>query len=211
MLLNEHKRTIVGYALALLLCVAAVVAANMLFKSPHPAEEYLEQRATTDDVLGLFQGKAKLATTEVKIRRMGIYDSDTRLATINPTNWKIGRRACIMPVDITIKYGIDMRRMTAGNVNLDSLGTVRITLPEPEVIDYNVEMRTDRRELVTMSGWLRDEVGEQTMQAIKNKVVTELLADTTLFNTLRTEIQSNTRSIFSSMLQQMNLKPVFTN
>ena len=62
-----------------------------------------------------------------------------------------------------------------------------------------------------MSGWLRDEVGEQTMQAIKNKVVTELLADTTLFNTLRTEIQSNTRSIFSSMLQQMNLKPVFTN
>ena len=209
--MTVQKRTIVGYALALLLCVAAVVAANVLFKSPDPAEEYLEQRATADDVLGLFQGKAKLATTEVKIRRMGIYDSDTRLATINPTNWKIGRRACIMPVDITIKYGIDMRRMTAGNVNLDSLGTVRITLPEPEVIDYNVEMRTDRRELVTMSGWLRDEVGEQTMQAIKNKVVTELLADTTLFNTLRTEIQSNTRSIFSSMLQQMNLKPVFTN
>ena len=72
-------------------------------------------------------------------------------------------------------------------------------------------MRTDRHELVTMSGWLRDEVGEQTMQAIKNKVVSEVLADTTLFASLRTEIQSNTRSIFGSMLQQMNLKPVFTN
>ncbi len=212
MLSREQKRTIGGYALVLLLCVAAVVAANLLFPTTDPAEEYLEQRATTaDDVLGLFQGKAKLATTEVKIRRMGIYDSDTRLATINPTNWKIGRRACIMPVDITIKYGIDMRRMTTGNVNLDSMGTVRITLPQPEVIDYDVEMRTDRHELVTMSGWLRDEVGEQTMQAIKNKVVSEVLADTTLFASLRNEIQSNTRSIFGSMLQQMNLKPVFTN
>lgn len=208
---TEQKRTLRNYALALVLCVVAVVAANMLFKRADPVAQFLGERIEKEDVLGLFQAKAQLATTEVSIRRMGIYDSETRITTINPANWKVGRRACIMPVDITVKYGIDMRKMTVKDISTDTAGIVTIRLPQPEVIDYHVVMSTDRRELVTMSGWLRDEVGEQTIQTIKNKVVEEVLSDTVLFNTLRGEIQSNTRAIFSSMLQQMRLKPVFLN
>ncbi len=207
----QQKRTIAGYVGGLILCVAVVVAATLLFKSADPVEQFMEEKASKADVVGLFQSKAQLATTEVTIRRMGIYDSETRLATINPAQWKLGRRACIMPVDMTIKYGIDMRKLTAADVKIDSTSTVSIRLPEPELIDYHVEMRTDRREVVTMSGWLRDEVGEQTMQTIKNKVVAEVLADSVLFNTLRGEIITNTRAIFSSMLMQMKLKPVFVN
>ncbi len=205
------KRTLRNYALALVGCVVVVVAAQLLFKTADPVEEYLQKTPDKQEVLGLFQSKAQLATTEVTLRRMGIYDSETRLATINPANWRLGRRACIMPVDMTIKYGVDMRKLTAADIVIDTSNVVRIHLPEPEVIDYHVEMRTDRREVVTMSGWLRDEVGEQTMQTIKNKVVDEVMADSTLFNSLRTEIQGNTRAIFRSMLQQMGLKPVFTN
>lgn len=206
-----NKSTLRNYALALVGCVVVVVAAQLLFKTADPVEEYLQKTPDKQEVLGLFQSKAQLATTEVTLRRMGIYDSETRLATINPANWRLGRRACIMPVDMTIKYGVDMRKLTAADIVIDTSNVVRIHLPEPEVIDYHVEMRTDRREVVTMSGWLRDEVGEQTMQTIKNKVVEEVMADSTLFNSLRTEIQGNTRAIFRSMLQQMGLKPVFTN
>jgi len=197
--------------LGLLFCVAVVVAAQLLFKTADPVEEILQKKPDKEEVLGLFQSKAQLATTEVTLRRMGIYDSETRLATINPANWRLGRRACIMPVDMTIKYGVDMHKLTAADIIIDTSNVVRIHLPEPEVIDYHVEMRTDHREVVTMSGWLRDEVGEQTMQTIKNKVVQEVMADSTLFNSLRSEIQGNTRAIFRSMLQQMGLKPVFTN
>ncbi|MBR1415272.1 MAG: DUF4230 domain-containing protein [Prevotella sp.] len=211
MINTEQKRTFGNYALALVLCVVAVVAANWLFPTADPVQQATEERLGEDDVLALFQTKAQLATTEVSLRRMGIYDSETRLATINPANWKIGRRACIVPVDITIKYGIDMRKLTASDVTIDSTKAVKIRLPKPEVIDYNVVMATNRSELVTMSGWLRDEVGEQTIQTVKNKVVKEVLADETLFNALRDEIQGNTRSIFTSMLQQMGLKPVFLN
>lgn len=211
-LLNRQQwLTMAGYAGALILCVAAVVAATLLFRSADPVEQALKEQVAKADIIGLFQGKAQLATTEVAVRRMGIYDSDTRLATINPAQWRLGRRACIMPVDITIKYGIDMRKLKDSDVVTDSTNTVRIRLPEPEVIDYNVEMRTDRTEVVTMSGWLRDEVGEQTMQTIKNKVVSEVLADTVLFGSLRTEVMSNTKAVFTSMLQQMNLNPIFTN
>lgn len=208
---TEQKRTLRNYALALVLCVVAVVAANWLFPAADPVQQVTEESLGEDDVLALFQAKAQLATTEVSLRRMGIYDSETRLATINPANWKIGRRACIVPVDITIKYGIDMRKLTASDVIIDSTKAVKIRLPKPEVIDYNVVMATNRSELVTMSGWLRDEVGEQTIQTVKNKVVKEVLADETLFNALRDEIQGSTRSIFTSMLQQMGLKPVFLN
>jgi len=208
---KEQKRTIRNCALAIALCIVAVVLANVFFKTPDPVEEYLEKQIGKEDVLGLFQNKSQLATTEVKLRRMGIYDSDTRLATINPSEWKIGRRACIMPVDITIKYGIDMRKLKLSDIQTDSTKTVKINLPNPEVIDYDVEMRTDRGELVTMSGWLRDEVGEQTIQTIKNKVVEQVMADSTLFNNLQGQIASNTRAIFRAMLQQMGLKPIFTN
>lgn len=211
MINKEQKRTICNYALALVLCVVAVVAANWLFKRVDPVAQFMGESVGKEDVLGLFQAKAQLATTEVSIRRMGIYDSETKITTINPANWKVGRRACIMPVDITIKYGIDMQKMSVKDISTDTAGIVTIRLPQPEVIDYHVVMSTDRRELVTMSGWLRDEVGEQTIQTIKNKVVEEVLSDTVLFNTLRGEIQSNTRAIFSSMLQQMCLKPVFLN
>ena len=196
-----------GWAiLALLLSVAVVVAANLLFKTADPVGEILQKKADKQEILGLFQTRAQLATTEVKLRRMGIYDSETSLATINPANWKLGRRACIMPVDITIKYGIDMQKMKVSDIRFDTANVVTIRLPEPEVIDRHVEMRTDRRELVTMSGWLRDEVGEQTIQTIKNKVVEEVLADTTLLNTLRSEILANTRTLFRSMLLQMGLE-----
>lgn len=203
---SELKRTIGSCALALVLCAVAVVAANILFKSADPVEELLQKKTDKQEILGLFQTKAQLATTEVKLRRMGIYDSETSLATINPANWKLGRRACIMPVDITIKYGIDMQKMKISDIILDTANIVTIRLPEPEIIDRHVEMRTDRRELVTMSGWLRDEVGEQTIQTIKNKVVEQVLADTTLLNTLRSEILANTRTLFRSMLLQMGLE-----
>lgn len=192
--------------MALVLCAVAVVAANILFKSADPVEELLQKKTDKQEILGLFQSRAQLATTEVKLRRMGIYDSETSLATINPANWKLGRRACIMPVDITIKYGIDMQKMKISDIILDTANIVTIRLPEPEIIDRHVEMRTDRRELVTMSGWLRDEVGEQTIQTIKNKVVEQVLADTTLLNTLRSEILANTRTLFRSMLLQMGLE-----
>lgn len=208
---SQQKWTITRYALLLGLCVAVVVAANLFFKTVDPVEEVLKPTPDKEDVLGLFQSRAQLASTEVALRRMGIYDSETSLATINPSKWKIGRRACIMPVDMTIKYGIDMRKLTASDIQTDTTNTVRIRLPQPEVIDYSVELRTDRREVVTMSGWLRDEVGEQTMQTIKTKVVRQVMADSTLFSTLHAEIDANTRNLFRSMLQQMGLKPVFIN
>ena len=211
---SQQKQTIRNCALALVLCVVAIVAAQLLFPTKDIAEQFLaaqKQKPDKQEILGLFQSKSQVATTEVSLRRMGIYDSETNFATINPAHWRLGRRACIMPVDIKIKYGIDMRRMTESDIKLDTASVVRIRLPRPELIDYNVDLRTDRREVVTMSGWLRDEVGEQTMQTIKNKVVAEVLADSTLFSTLSVEIESNTRSLFRAMLQEMGLKPVFVS
>ena len=202
-----------GYALALGLCVALVVAANWLFNRPDPAEDYLSKKAIDkSEVLGLFQTKAQLATTEVKLRRLGIYDSNTQMATMNPANWRLGRRSCILPVDITIKYGIDLTKMQEADVKMsDSTTVVHIRLPKAELIDYAMDQRVSRTEVVTMSGGFRSSVGEQTLQTIRNKVLNEVLADTTLFRQLENQINSNTRTVFAAMLRQMGLQPMFVN
>ena len=58
-----------------------------------------------NEILGMLQEQSQIASTEVTIRKMGIYDSETHIATLNPSKWKLGKRLCVIPVDVTIRYG----------------------------------------------------------------------------------------------------------
>ncbi len=194
----------------LLLCVVVVVLANLLFKKP-TAEELLAQRkAGKSEILGLFQSRAQIATTEVKLKRLGVYQSETDFGTLNPAKWKLGTRTCIVPVELTIKYGIDLRKMDDSDIQLDSVGNgVKIRLPRPEIIEHSFDLRTDKSEIIRVNTLTRDPVGDQTIQKVKMKVVEEVLADTTLFKKLSVEIDNNTRTVFRSMLRGMGLEPQF--
>ncbi len=209
---SEQKRTLLRYALALVLCVAAVVAANLLFKSPSAEELLAQHRKGKSEILGMFQTRAQIATTEVKLKRLGIYQSDTDFGTLNPAKWKLGSRTCIVPVEITIKYGIDMRKMQDSDIELDSVGSgVKIRLPHPEIIDYSFDLRTNRDDVIAVNSFTREVVGDKTIQAVKMKVVDEVLADSTLFQKLAVEIDNNTRLVFRSMLKGIGLEPQFVN
>ena len=208
---NQQKRTIVGYALAFVLCVVGFVIVNMLFSKPTAEQQLAELRRTKGEILGVFQGRAQIATTEVDLRRIGVYDSDTEFSSLDPSKWKLGKRTCIVPVDLTIKYGIDLRKMTEGDITLDSAGVVSIRLPKPEIIEHHFDLRTNRDDIIAISTLTRAEVGEQTIQQVKMKVVEEVLADTTLFAKLAVDIENNTRTVFRSMLKGMGLEAQFVN
>lgn len=206
---RQQIRTIGGYALALLLCVAVVVLANVWFSKPTAEQQLAALHKSKSEILGVFQGRAQIATTEVQLRRIGVYDSDTEFSSLDPSKWKLGKRTCIVPVDMTIKYGIDLRKMKESDIQIDSAGTVKIRLPKPEIIEHNFDLRTNRDDIIAISTLTRAEVGEQTVQKVKMKVVEEVLADTTLFDKLAVEIEHNTQTVFRSMLRGMGLEPQF--
>ena len=206
---RQQIRTIGGYALALLLCVAVVVLANVWFSKPTAEQQLAALHKSKSEILGVFQGRAQIATTEVQLRRIGVYDSDTEFSSLDPSKWKLGKRTCIVPVDMTIKYGIDLRKMKESDIQIDSAGTVKIRLPKPEIIEHNFDLRTNRDDIIAISTLTRAEVGEQTVQKVKMKVVEEVMADTTLFDKLAVEIEHNTQTVFRSMLRGMGLEPQF--
>ena len=206
---REQIRTIGGYALAFVLCVALVVLANVLFSKPTAEQQLAQLRKSKSEILGVFQGRAQIATTEVELRRIGVYDSDTEFSSLDPSKWKLGKRTCIVPVDMTIKYGIDLRKMKESDIQLDSAGTVKIRLPKPEIIEHHFDLRTNRDDIIAISTLTRAEIGEQTIQKVKRKVVEEVLADTTLFDKLAVEIVHNTQTVFRSMLRGMGMEPQF--
>jgi len=205
--LKQFKR----YALTAVIIVVAIVSANFLFPKTDAVMKVLATPANRTDILGMMQGKAQIASTQVELRRMGIYDSDTKIVSLNPTNWRLGRRTCVVPVDMTIKYGIDLRQMKESDIELDTGNVVRIRLPKATIIDYSTEQRTNHRDIITISTLARSEVGEQTIQAIKNRVSQEVLADTTIFRDLAVEIEGNTKAVFRSMLSSMGLRAEFVD
>ena len=205
--MKQFKR----YALTAVIIVVAIVSANFLFPKTDAVMKVLATPANRTDILGMMQGKAQIASTQVELRRMGIYDSDTKIVSLNPTNWRLGRRTCVVPVDMTIKYGIDLRQMKESDIELDTGNVVRIRLPKATIIDYSTEQRTNHRDIITISTLARSEVGEQTIQAIKNRVSQEVLADTTIFRDLAVEIEGNTKAVFRSMLSSMGLRAEFVD
>lgn len=82
---RQQIRTIGGYALALLQCVAIVVLANVWFSKPTAEQQLAALHKSKSEILGVFQGRAQIATTEVQLRRIGVYDSDTEFSSLDPS------------------------------------------------------------------------------------------------------------------------------
>ena len=195
--------------MAICLCVVGIVLANMLFKKVSAEQQMAEIEKNRSEILGAFQKSARVATTEVKLKRIAVYDSDTDFSSLNPANWKLGRRACILPVEMTVKYGIDLNKMRSDDIVVDSARVVRVRLPRPEIISYDVDPRINRDDVVTITSLLRADVGEPTLQRVKGLCVDEMIADTTIFSKLSADIESNTQRVMGAIVRGMGYEPEF--
>ena len=82
----------------ILLSISILVLAAVIFWPDKRQEKVLPQKS---ELIGILQSQSQIATTEVTIRKMGIYDSETNITTLNPTKWKLGKRLCVIPVAVT--------------------------------------------------------------------------------------------------------------
>lgn len=202
------------YLLLSLLCAAAIALTLTLLRGCHATNEASaekQQAVSNEQILGILQSQAQIASTEVTIRKMGIYDSESDKVSLNPNTWKIGHRLCVVPVDIKIKYGIDLNEMTIGDIaRPDSSDVVLIRLPQPKILDKSYVPRTNRKEIVSLATGLRDNIGETTIQQIKSLAFDDVVEkDQLLHQKLSREITSNTKAVFRSLMKSVGLTAEF--
>ncbi len=191
----------------IMLAFSVLVLSVVLLWSPKTRERPLP---TKNEIIGLLQAQSQIASTEVTIRKMGIYDSETKISTLNPAKWKLGRRLCVIPVDVTIRYGIDLAEMKEEDLTFVGKDTLRIRLPKPKVIDKSFNPVTNPEEIVTLSTGLRDKVGETTIQQIKTMAFEEVVSkDQDIQQQLADELTHNTEAVFTALLTAVGIYPIF--
>ena len=191
----------------ILLTVSLLVLAAVIFWPEKSQEMLLPQK---NEIIGILQSQSQIATTEVTIRKMGIYDSETQLSTLNPTKWKLGKRLAVIPVDVTIRYGIDLNELKESDLTFIGEDSLQIKLPKPKIIDKSYNPVTNQDEIVTLSTGLRSNVGESTIQKIKSMAFEDVInEEKEIQNQLATELTHNTEAVFTSLLTAIGLHPVF--
>lgn len=200
--MNFKKKNVVMLSLA---CTVLLVA--ILWPVKKPEGKSLPQKS---EILGVLQAQSQIATTEVTVRKMGVYDSETQIASLNPAKWKLGKRLAVIPVDVTIRYGIDLNELKESDLQFVGEDSVQIRLPKPKIIDKSFNPVTNADEIVTLSTGLRDKVGETTIQQIKTMAFEEVInQDEQLRKQLADELTKNTETVFTSLLEAIGLHPVF--
>ena len=184
----------------------AVLMVALLWPVKKPEKEMPQK----SEILGVLQAQSQIATTEVTIRKMGVYDSETHIASLNPSKWKLGKRLAVIPVDVTIRYGIDLNELKESDITFVGGDSVQIRLPKPKIIDKSYNPVTNSDEIVTLSTGLRDKVGETTIQQIKSMAFEDVLnQEKELQQQLANELTHNTEAVFTSLFAAIGLHPVF--
>lgn len=161
-------------------------------------------------ILSSIKQRADLVTTEVRVRRLAIYDSSKheKFQLADPQTWKYGERKCIVPVDVTIKYGYDLRDLTIDDVKLtDDSTAVVILLPEPKVIDSGYEAKVDEKDVVKMSSGLRDRISHEEVDELMVMTYKEVMKQdfTELINN---DLENNAKTLFTSIVKSLGMKNV---
>lgn len=161
-------------------------------------------------ILSNIKQKADLVTTEVRVRKLAIYDSSKheKFELKDPRTWKYGERKCIVPVDVTIKYGYDLRDLTIDDVKLtDDSTAVVILLPEPKVIDAGYEAKVEEKAVVRMSSGLRDKISHEEVDRLMEKAYRTVLEED-YTEMVRGDIEHNAKVVFASIVKSVGMKNV---
>ena len=161
-------------------------------------------------ILSRIKQKADLVTTEVKVRKLAIYDSSKheKFELKDPRTWKYGERKCIVPVDVTIKYGYDLRDLSVDDVKItDDSTAVVILLPEPKVIDSGYEAKVEEGAVVRMSSGLRDRISHEEVDQLMVQAY-EAVMEEDFSEMVNRDIENNAKVVFEAIVKGIGMKNV---
>ena len=189
-----NKRSII--ILTAVICVLAIIGIGWFLNKGSGV-----QQPTPATILSTIKQEADLVVTEVTIRKIAYYDSSLHehVSITDPSTWKYGDRKCIVPVEIKIKYGYDLREMTLKNVKVnDSLHIIEVTLPEAKIIDSGYDSNVDYDKVVCISTGLRDDVGHETIEKIRTQAYEAVMKED-FQELVGHEIRNNAQTLLNSL------------
>lgn len=161
-------------------------------------------------ILSSLKQKGDLVTTEVRVRKLAIYDSSLheKFELRDPRTWKYGERKCIVPVDVTIKYGYDLRDLTVDDVKLtDDSTAVVILLPEPKVIDSGYEAKVEEGQVVRMSSGMRDRIGHEEVDELMRRTYRSVM-EQDFTEMVDGDIERNAKVVFEGIVRGLGMRNV---
>ncbi len=164
---------------------------------------------TKEQVLGEIKTSGDLVTTELKIRKIALYDTSKseKFSITDIKTWKYGDRKCIVPLEISIKYGYDINDITANDIIIDNdSSAIVVKLPKPKIIDSSYNTYIDEKSVVSMSTGMRSPIGHAEIEEIRKKAYDSVMKQD-LTGIVGDEVEKNTTTLLESMLRGMG----FTN
>lgn len=164
----------------------------------------------TAAILSALQQNADIATTEITVRKIAIYDTSRseKFSWKNPRTWKYGDQKCIIPVEVHIKYGYDLRDLKIDNIRItDDSTAVVVQLPKPKIVDAGYNTYIDEGSVVKMSTGLRYEIGHALEEEIRKKGYDAVLKED-LTPSVGEEIEHNAQTLFTSIIKSLGWKNV---
>lgn len=159
----------------------------------------------THTILSQLQQSADIVTTDVRIRKIAVYDSSKseHFSWTSPSTWKYGERMCIIPIEVHIKYGYDLRDLTIEDIKLtDDSTAVIIHLPEAKIIDAGYNAEIDRSSVTSISTGLRTKIGHELEEEIRRKGYEAVLKED-LTEAVGKDVERNTKALFETIIKNL--------
>ena len=167
---------------------------------------------TSADILGLLKEETDLVTTEVKISKLAIYDTSKseHFRFTDISTWKYGDRKCIIPVEITVKYGYNLKELSVNDVKIsDDSTSVYVMLPKPKIIDSGYNLYYDRKQVVAISTGLRSSIGHETEEELRKKAYDQVIKKgDDIKRNVESDIEKNAVTLVESMVKSLGFKDV---
>ena len=196
--------------LHIILYIGALLTALSLVSCTGCGEKKNELPKVESVILSSIKQKADLVTTEVRVRKLAVYDSSKheKFELKDPRTWKYGERKCIVPVDVTIKYGYDLRNLTIDDVKLtDDSTAVVILLSEPKIIDSGYEAKVEEGQVVRMSSGLRDKISHEEVDELMVMAYKEVMKED-FTEMVNKDIENNAKVVFEGIVRGLGMKNV---
>ena len=208
----ENKERL-GKLLVLVLLVGAIWMVERCTDSEAVAQpEESTPVPTSADILGLLKEETDLVTTEVKISKLAIYDTSKseHFRFTDISTWKYGDRKCIIPVEITVKYGYNLKELSVNDVKIsDDSTSVYVMLPKPKIIDSGYNLYYDRKQVVAISTGLRSSIGHETEEELRKKAYDQVIKKgDDIKRNVESDIEKNAVTLVESMVKSLGFKNV---